>query len=429
MDGVQIMETGHLNVFHSYQNKPLNHEDQLTRAFLILVRSSKLVEDLFLDLIITRMRDKGISNLPPSLKEDSGGINVIETQIHSETVAKLEEESGRLISVIITDDELNSQYKVASSNRQGVYDGFIKYDPDWIFVIENKPDHRNIWQEQLSSAFNESYEIEPTPIDLVWPDIIKRLTLLHDNGFLHAAETILVEDFFTYVNEHFPTLNPYDRFDLCNGIQTLLQRRCLQIMEESKLGSVVSHKGRHDSMHLQSKPGIKEIALFPQSTVEGWKIILDLYPGDIMTQARKLYQTVSYKKVKSLSEKGWKIATNLHLSVISSGEYWMKFKPDLKHYIDYWKTQVKANNLKQIHREEWDKVFDNWIAENLMDENDRKNIQTDIAQKEYQTFNVCPGLNFRYQWTSDEAIEIDNTSESEFSRILKAKIQEALSVW
>ena len=31
----------HLNIFNPYENKPLNHEDQLTRALLILVKNSK----------------------------------------------------------------------------------------------------------------------------------------------------------------------------------------------------------------------------------------------------------------------------------------------------------------------------------------------------------------------------------------------------
>ena len=56
------MQTGHLNIFVPYENKSLHHEDQLTRAFLILLRSIKLVEQLFIELLRDRMRSSGIHN-------------------------------------------------------------------------------------------------------------------------------------------------------------------------------------------------------------------------------------------------------------------------------------------------------------------------------------------------------------------------------
>jgi len=79
------MEITHLNVFIPYERKPLDHEDQLTRAFLILVRCVKVVEAVFLELLKTRMAEKGIQTLPASLMEGPGGLESVETQVWSST--------------------------------------------------------------------------------------------------------------------------------------------------------------------------------------------------------------------------------------------------------------------------------------------------------------------------------------------------------
>lgn len=145
------MQTGHLNVFVPYENKPLHHEDQLTRAFLILLRSVKLVEHLFIELLRERMIQSGISMLPPSLTTEVGGVESVESQVWSSTKERLKGESGRLVSVILTDNLIKPEHRVERSARLAVYDGFLRLKPNWVVVLENKPAHGNIWVEQLSS--------------------------------------------------------------------------------------------------------------------------------------------------------------------------------------------------------------------------------------------------------------------------------------
>lgn len=424
------METGHLNAFLPYQDKPVHHEDQLTRAFLILVRCAKLVEAAFLDLLRSRMQEYGIEILPPSLSEELGGLTSIETQVHSDTKARLDSESGRLVSVVITDRRLDTDHRVSRTDRIAVYDGFVKCKPDWVFVIENKPDHRNIWVEQLSSAFNETYEIEETPVVLTWAEIITRLSVMRDNGLLHDAAAALVEDFLAYVNRAFPELNPYDRVRSCQGNIQLLDRRCVEIMEQAALGQVEYHRGWHHSIRLTTKPGIKEVTLYPEPQSDGdWRMVLDLHPGDTMAQARELYPSLSLEKVRSLQAKQWRITPNLHLAFRSSGLYWMEHKPDTVAYIEHWKARIADSQLRQIPRTEWSATLDAWVGDGMISHTDRTRIRSAVMEKRYQTLNVCPGLNFQYQWASEEATRLDDTDSNAFAQELTRRVNEAIGAW
>lgn len=418
----------YLNIFTTYKNKPLNHEDQLTRAFLILVKTVKLVEVLFLDIIREQMKLNNIDNRPSSILNDSGGIMLIETQVSSNTKKKLEDESGRLVSIIITDERLLKEHKVKRNKRNAVYDGFVKYASDWIFIIENKPDHRNIWIEQLSSNFNENYEIEETPIVITWKNIIKRLSLLIENELLRNSDLNIVGDFLDYVSDFFPELNPYDRFELCKNNEYLLNKHCIEIMKQTKLGSVDYHRGWHHYIELNDKPGIKMVALYPEvKSEENWVINLEFDPGDTMVQSRKFYKNLDIERLVNLREDGWCIKPNLHFSYRSSNLVWTQVEIILKEYLEYWKSIVLKDNLKQVEREDWHKYFSELNEKGMLNEHDLKKINDKIITTNMNVIYVCPGIELDYVWEKNEAILMDNRDQ--FKNEIVSKIETALDIW
>jgi len=402
----------------------------LTRAFLILVRSVKIIEAMFLELLATQMAKSGIENRPALLSEGIGGLEVIETQVWSSTKARLESESGRLVSVIITDERLDMTHRVERTERIAVYDGFLKFKPNWVFVVENKLDHTNVWPPQLSSAFSENYEVEPIPVVITWRDIISRLSLLTENGLVQDAGSTLVDDFLEFVGSEFPELNPYDRFRVCKANLYLLERRCVAIMRQTKLGPVEYHKGWHYSIRLEDKPGIKEVTLYPKTNKSsGWEILLSLNPGDTISQARALYTSIHADKVSSLQAHGWSVSPNFHFAYKSSGLLWMNTRIGVGDYIEYWQDAVRKGELRQISRNDWDNQFGKWQADGLITASDRENIRESIESKLYPTLNVCPGLTFRYTWDSELAVQIDDQSDTAFKRELESKIADALATW
>jgi len=424
------METGHLNAFLPYEHKPLHHEDQLTRAFLILVRCIKLVEATFLELLRTRMAEAGIHIRPASLSEELGGLESVETQVWSSTKARLVSESGRLVSVVITDERLEPEHRVERSERVGVYDGFVKFRPDWVFVIENKPDHTNIWAEQLSSAFSENYEVEPTPVVLTWREIITRLSMLTENALVQDAAAALIEDFLEFVRSAFPELNPYDRLRLCKGNLYLLEQRCVTLMRQAKLGPVEYHRGWHHSIRLQDKPGVKEAALYPRDREGGgWEAVLELCPGDTMSQSRALYATFDVDRLVLLQASGWMVTPNFHLAYRSSNLVWAETRLTVEGYARYWQEAVRQSKLRQIPRSEWDTWFQAWLADGVMGPDDLDKIQARILPTRMPSLNVCPGLRFRYTWGAARAMALDDQPDTAFPSELSDKIADALATW
>ena len=424
------MGTNHLNVFIPYESKPLHHEDQLTRAFLILIRSIKLVEAVFLDLVENAMKTIGIEIRPATLSQKIGGLDSVETQVWSGTKARLSTESGRLVSIIITDDKLDRKHRVERNDRTAVYDGFLKFKPDWVFVVENKPSHANVRIEQLSSAFNENFEIEPKPIGLTWSDIISRLSLLVSNSLVQDAARVLLEDFLAYVDEFFPELNPFDKFRLCKGNVTLLERRCVTIMEAAALGMVEYHRGWHYSIRLDNKRGVKEVALYPKSEPAGaWAVWLDIFPGDTLSQARSFYSSVNVSKVTSLLDQKWRIGPNFHVAYRSSNIHWAETKINVSQYINYWQKQVKQNTLNQIPRADWQGYFGLLLQDGIISSNDMSTINGYHQNTGYPSLNICPGISIRFKWDSDKAMEIDDRNCNSFANELKSKVDNVLQCW
>jgi len=103
----------------------------------------------------------------------------------------------------------------------------------WLFVIENKPDNKNVWFEQLSSKISESFTIEEKPVVLKWSHIISKITAIKENGLVQGSGASLIDNFLEFVWNQFPELNAYNKFSQCKGEETLLKRRCKLIMEES----------------------------------------------------------------------------------------------------------------------------------------------------------------------------------------------------
>jgi hypothetical protein len=392
------------------------------------MRNIKIVEMTVMDLIIEEMERIGCHPVPPRLTKSKAGIDLVKTQVWSRTKEELGNQNGRLVSVLLTDEKLKPEHRVTRTERVGVYDGIIRYKPEWIFVIENKPDHRNVWVEQLSSTFSESFDIEDKPVVLRWQEIITRISVLKENGLVQGSDASLLEDFLDFVSDQFPELNPYERFGLCKGDPYLLTRRCISIMEESKLGPVDYHRGWHYYIETADTPSIKEITIFPERLPDGeWEIRLELYPGDTINQARQFYSTLKLKEFAGLTQRSWEISPNLHFAFRSSNLVWTTVSCPLDQYLQYWQTEVKKGALRQMPRYEWNNYFRNLKLLRMLSEEDEPDLTKKIIDTGMQKINVCPGVGCRYKWTKSDAISLDD--KGAFVLVFKEKVKECFDTW
>lgn len=414
----------HLNYFSPYESKTAWHEDQLTRAFLVILRLVPIAHACFLDIVRDIQLKKGSRTVIPSFTSLPSQPATIETQVT--TIGQL---SGKLVSVVLTDEHVQNNTEIRASQRNARFDGVLCYPPDWVLVIENKPNVFNIWPEQLNPALPSGHEIsiDPILVDIPWRSVVEAITLLLERKLLQGCEALLLDDFLRFVDQQFPSLNPFTTFYLCKENDYLLTKRCRAIMEQLAPDRVGYHRGFKDYIKLPAGAA-KQAFFYPWLDEQGQcQIALEFYPGDTIRQAHEFFENVKKDEFFALANKGWSISPNMHFAFVSSNLAATKTGLSNVDYFDYWIS--RKDSIRQIQRDT--KGFENYFQALLDDlillPEDRPNLQRIFTDTKRHFLNPCPGFRVSYSWPIDEASRLD--SQGAFIQMFKTKLNEALSSW
>jgi len=411
-----------LNYFEPYENKGPWHEDQLTRAFLVVFRMVPLAQAVFLDLVrkVQRERGKQSDEIVPSLTE----MGTLQLQVRTQ-VGAIDSPSGRLISVIMSDEAW--QGPVEESSRTAIYDGVIHYGSDWILIIENKPWHQNIWDEQANPSVSSNFGgvTDKVGIGLAWQDLISGLRSLLEREIVHGAEQLILDDFLEFVHEHFPYLNPYASFRLCRDNEYLLRKRCSTILESLSSGAIEHQRGYEDYIPLSSGPSRKAF-LYPKVSGAGdWDVILAIYPGDTVSQAREMFERLRKDDLLSLVARGWNIVPNLHFAHIQKHLHWCEPQLSLNEYITFWLKN--RDKIRQFQRNEFQSLFQMLLGAKLISEADLGELNRHFTETNRNSLNLCPGLALHCSWPKGRAVDLDTVDS--FKGEVRSQIVEALALW
>lgn len=412
----------HLNLFAQFENRPENHEDILTRNFLILVKNIPQVQNDFFKLIQNDLSTKNTSLTHSKLK-----LSQIYTQTDSKNDIFNDISNVNVLSIIISDDRFKTLHEVKNSDRHARYDGVITFKQPWVFIIENKPSVHNAYEEQLDINLlnGRNISIQSTPCTLSWRDILLTLNKIAKNKTLKVFERTAINDFIEYVDYYYSFLNPYQQFDLCKSNEYLLNRRCNAIMESySENAEVKHHKGWKNYIDIESKY-IQKIALDSEVTGDSWAINLWAYFGDTMNLSKAAYKDLNVEKLFFLkNNKNYTFSPNFHFSFSTSGLVWTACNLTFEDYIKYWKNH---SDIKQIKRDNFKEYFDFLVKDNIIESTNFSKFNEKILSKNYPNLNVCPGFLIKYTWQKDKAIALDKNGnfEDDFKRI----ISEILSIF
>src|SRR5882672_7315900 len=119
----------HLNFFVPYERAAAWHENQLTRALLVVLRYSPMAHQAWLHLVAPKehLHELQEAEFATQRQRVLGGATDIP-----------EGEAVRGISVWLAPDATQSRAPIESSDRQQVLDGIVTYGSDLVVVIENK---------------------------------------------------------------------------------------------------------------------------------------------------------------------------------------------------------------------------------------------------------------------------------------------------
>ncbi len=415
-----------MNLLNSYESKASNHEDQLTRGFLLLLKHSSHSLYAFIDYCRSQQEISG----------DEKEISIIEllgleTSIHTQKSNPIIS-TENLISVLITNEPLDTKHIIIEpSERDARYDGIIEFAGKTTIVIENKPRVSNVLTEQLNPSkqnLSSHVKVFKKPIVLQWQQIIKHLNSLCIFPGISPSEKIIIDDFIEYVDNDHRYLNPYDNFQSCKDQPELLNRRISNILKSivNETDLVKYHRGWGYYIETPYKQ-IKKIGLNLKynATDNNWSLDLSFYFGANQRQARDFYENKI--SLNTIDGTEWQITPNFHVGFASSNLYWFG-TPDkeVQNYINFWCNNV--NLIQQIQRENVQKYLFDLVDKNIISytDSDQKEFQIKYFDSAMTTLNIIPELAVIHNIDSKNAKELDQ--DNQIANYLELKIKQGLGV-
>jgi hypothetical protein len=415
-----------LNYFYPYESKEAQHEDQLTRAYLSLLKHSFHAFSKFFKYCRDKLALEKKEQSLPLFKHIENDYTIY-TQKGNPKI-----ETDYLLSVLITDENIVNDSSISPSARDARYDGLIIFGSKLAMIIENKPISNNVWPEQLKPSrqnLSKGIAIYKNPAILEWKEIIKHLNSLQSISTISDCEKLMIDDFLNFVDKKFPFLNPYDNFSLCKNDKGLINKRISNILKsivfEPKAIKYRINWGYYIDTPFDQISNIGLILKPDESDENGWHLELQLNFGDSQSQAKSFYRSSpNISKIKK-SESLW-FEKYFHVSFLSTGLVWFTSNINAEKYIQYW-----IKNKDSIYQRKKDEVKsflallekNNIIVYNM---GEQKEMKTKFFSTKRSTLNICPGFGVIFCIYSKEAMEKDKLGK--LVKIISDKIKEGLSI-
>jgi hypothetical protein len=213
-----------LNFFQPWA-LPANHENQLTRALLVVLRYCPIAHQAWLSLVDAAAcspRDPTLPRLAlhslPAPTFDTQRAQILRSEDQPRT-----NEPIKGISVFCaagTSNETSSA--LVESDRGQVLDGIIRFGDEIVIVLETKL-HEFVDDRQARNinVYGQPIRLENSVRTIVWADVLASFTDLADEkrGLISGAERQLLNDFLIFVDTNFSQLGPFNTLGRCAAEQ------------------------------------------------------------------------------------------------------------------------------------------------------------------------------------------------------------------
>ncbi|MBS1939738.1 MAG: hypothetical protein JST38_02535 [Bacteroidetes bacterium] len=423
---------GHLNYFEPFNHKDARHEDQLTRAFLTVLRYSPITllatYDLVRNSIARTSAKEGVAvDMPPIADLDLVHLS-IETQRGSLP------QVSEFVSVLISNDRAPLNLGVAPIDRRAVYDGIISFGQSLALVLENKPRVENVWEGQLSPSSKDvppESKVLPVAAHLSWRDIVLLVTKLMQQDAVGGGERLMMHDLLEFINANFPYLNPFENLALCKSNPELLQMRIESLLKEVVIheDQVQYHRNWAWYIAVEDVPGIQRIGLILEDPgTPDWHLKLFLGFADTVNQARSFFEReLRADLIEDLRKRGWGAVGNFHLSYMQQHLLWYPtIDENVSDYLRYW--SANGDDIGQYPT--WE--IEGYLAKLfrlavIQDEpQQRIELKEKLLSTNRKTVNVAPGFVLAYEWSKVQAEHLDQTGQ--LAKDIARKISEGLQI-
>ena len=403
-----MSDSRHLNFFRPFDRLPAHHENQLTRAFLVVLDKVPIAHAAWLRLVNAGYQGDGSSDVgaferlpsPITVRTQQGSLEGLGSPEGSEETAP--EDRPRLLSVIQSAELVEDEAEVIASDRRGVLDGVVYYGDRLAIVIESKLG-QPATDVQYTRISAPGWRVDGHPAAVSWRELIAAWRGLVEGDLLGHTERKVLLDFLWFVEDSFPSLQPFSRLGLCRGNPYLATMRCEAILADVAASQTVTeHSRQRARLELGGANTVRYAYLSPAEADS--RVEMSIYPGDDLGQARELY--ASPDQVKALLRlEEWSVVPNMHFGFMQRGYAWSPTPATVDEYVDYWIGQI--DSAKTVAEDHWDEYLDDLISNRIISEDGRRAFEEVFVHSERTSATPRPGLLATTGWTFDEAAELD----------------------
>lgn len=381
-----------INFFALYDSAPAGHENQLTRAFLVVLRYSPIAHQAWMGLVAP---GRTLHSLPKP------EFSTQQQRLIRDAVPGLQAEAIAGISVWLAPDAQDPGTGVLPSDRRQILDAVVTYGSDLVVVIENKIQGVALTDQPSSiNLHGAPITFEGMVRAVRWQDLLNVFADLVERDLVSGAERLVVNDFLELVATHFPLIGPFSTLARCGANRFRIARRL-----DAVQGLAV---GRDDGKALGWRrfPGTRILMAWLGQDTETSDVCLRMYPADTLTQARALFDdAASVAAVLELRRDGWSIAPNFHWGFMAPGYAWMESGLDVDAYCSYWIREIGGTG--EVPRDQWDAYWSRLEADGVVTPSSRTIFDREFTDSRRNRVHPRPGIACEFRWTVACATDLD----------------------
>jgi hypothetical protein len=396
----------HLNVFEPYRELASHHEDQLTRAAMIVLRMVPLAREALLQAI----GEGSLSGLP-ECSLDMQATYVVEPGAMNGEEAPAR---GRLVSVFLTPDiePFALAEEVSETDRGQRFDGVLRFDPELVVVVESKVCRRWARRDGHRAALlnlGGARFAEQRTCLLPWHDLLESWMRLVELDVLSTAERGLVQDMLDYAHRDFGHLLPFGSLRRAGADPTRRQRRLRSLLTQAT--GVEVERGSLVHVRLDNALGVvsfQRVAL----SLEHDHLVMHVWPGELKHQAEHLYAEDRALRLSELAQPGndWRVEPQPLLGYRNApvrSRVYLSCTLDAATYARRWQGEdwerVGAHHHNYIMGELWP-----WLlARGLASPRDLQAVEAFVASLGRRFAHLRPSMHVTRSWALEEAEELD----------------------
>lgn len=411
----------HLNVFEPYSELGSRHEDQLTRAAMIVLRLVPLAREALLHEI----GEPSQSRLPDCAL-DLQAAQLVDPSEEGATGGQVRR--GRLVSVFLTPDfeppEIDGEITDTEDGQR--FDGVLRFDPELVVLLESKVCRK--WARRNGHRVGElnlggvRFEQRRTCV-LRWHDLLDAWWRLAEIGVLAPAEQALVQDMLSYAHRDFGHLLPFGSLRRVGADPVRRKWRLRSLLREAT--GIEPERVGLVHVRLDRALGAQSLQRAALDFDEEDRLTLHVWPGELKPQAEHLYAAGHAERLCGLAASdGWRVEPQPLLGFRNAPKrtrVYLSCRLDAATYARRWEGEdwahVGAHHRDSVLTELWP-----WLLERgYASEHDHERLDPFLRALGRRFAHLRPSMHAARSWPWEQARRLEDEGQ------LVAAIREAVN--